>query len=126
VGGLLAAKPEEVQRRVCSPPRPERDLEVGEARGIPITLLRGDPREGAVEMLVVDNDAGHELRLSADAADRWTPRIREVLCGGHGADAFLEDHADGAAGLVLSGTVILVSMAKPIRRESGSDRPGTC
>ncbi len=43
--------------------RPQRDLGVGEARGIALALLRGDPGEGAIQMLVRDDDAGHEHGL---------------------------------------------------------------
>src|SRR4029453_5348614 len=43
----------------------ERELRVGEARGVPPALLRRDPREDAVEMGVIDDDPGDEFRLIA-------------------------------------------------------------
>jgi hypothetical protein len=46
-------------------PRTARDLGVGEACGVPLALPGRDPREGAVEMGVLDDEAGHERRLMA-------------------------------------------------------------
>ncbi len=42
---------------------PERDLGIGQAGGVPLALLRGDVREDAIEVLVLDDDAGDEPRL---------------------------------------------------------------
>ena len=42
-----------------------RDLRVSEACGVAVVLLRRDAGEDAAEMLVLDDDAGHEPRVIA-------------------------------------------------------------
>src|SRR5439155_826544 len=76
-----------------------RDLRVGEARRIALVLLCGDPGEDAVEMLVLDDDAGIDVGMILRVeARRKHAAVDAALGGGRGgADDVDVEGLEGAA-----------------------------
>ncbi len=101
----------------------QRDLRVGEARGIARALLRGDPGEGAVKMLVRDDDTGHEHGLVPSL-----PPVGEhatVAADRDGAVGGFADKGDGPAeAAVLDGVLEEVEPALVVHGERGRDAAG--